>query len=255
MPEGDTVHRIAERLRPLVGATVEAEAPHPRGAVVARAVDGRVLESAEAVGKHLLLHFQGGVTVRSHLRLSGRWRVQPRGAARAGRPWLVLRANGWEATQWHGPVLTLDDGPARRVGPDVLADGVAPAGLVARVRAADGSRAVGEVLLDQRVVSGLGTLWVAESLWQAGVSPHLPATAATDAELAEAFAWARERMRSAVAGSRPLRSVYRRAGRPCPRCGSAIVPGRLGDANRVTYRCPGCQRNEPGGAGAPGPAN
>ena len=96
MPEGDSLHRAAARLQALVGQRVEAAAPHPRGAAtgVAPAVDGRLLERVEAVGKNLLLHFEGGVTVLSHLRMSGRWRVEPRGAYRTGRPWLVLRARG-----------------------------------------------------------------------------------------------------------------------------------------------------------------
>ena len=96
MPEGDSLHRAAARLRPLVGRDVTASSPHPRGLVtgVAAAVDGRRLEAVEAVGKHLLLRFEGGVTVRSHLRMNGRWRVGPIGSTRHGRPWLVLRAGG-----------------------------------------------------------------------------------------------------------------------------------------------------------------
>ena len=123
MPEGDSLHRIARRLQPLVGERVEAESPHPRGAAtgVARAVDGRVLEHVGAVGKHLVLRFEGGVVVRSHLRMTGRWRVDPRGRVLRGRPWLVLRGAAWEATQWNGPVLALGDVPSGRVGPDLLA--------------------------------------------------------------------------------------------------------------------------------------
>src|SRR5262245_65459655 len=93
VPEGDAIHRAAGRLQPLVGERVEAESPNPRGLAtgVARVVDGRVLEGVDAVGKHLLLRFEGGVVLRSHLRMNGRWRVGPRGAELRGRPWLVLR--------------------------------------------------------------------------------------------------------------------------------------------------------------------
>ena len=93
MPEGDSLHRAAARLQPLVGLRLAATSPHPRGLVtgVAKAVDGRRLEGVEAVGKNLLLRFEGGVTVRSHLRMNGRWRVGPVGSTSAGRPWLVLR--------------------------------------------------------------------------------------------------------------------------------------------------------------------
>ena len=76
MPEGDALHRVAASLQPLVGERIEAESPNPRGEAtgVARVVDGRVLERVEAVGKHLLLHFEGDVVLRSHLRMTGRWR-------------------------------------------------------------------------------------------------------------------------------------------------------------------------------------
>jgi endonuclease-8 len=105
MPEGDALHRAAARLHVLVGERVAAESPHPHGAAtgVAPALDGRVLEAVEAVGKHLLLRFEGGVTLRSHLRMSGRWRVTPAGRPLQGRPWLVLRGGEWEATSGTGP--------------------------------------------------------------------------------------------------------------------------------------------------------
>ena len=246
MPEGDALHRIAGRLQALVGERVEASSPNPRGAAtnVARAIDGRVLESVEAVGKHLLLRFEGGVTVRSHLRMTGRWRVRELSARPwAGRPWLVLRTPRWEATQWNGPVLTLDDGRARRLGPDLLADATTVDAVIRRVRSGDQARLVGEVLLDQRVVAGIGNMWLAELLWQAGVSPWLPVATITDDELTSALSWGREAMRRSVASGRSAsRAVYRRAGRPCPRCGAAVRSHGLGELNRIAYWCPGCQR-------------
>ena len=140
---------------------------------MAAAVDGRVLESVEAVGKHLLLRFEGGVVLRSHLRMSGRWRVGQRGSEWLGRPWLVLRGEAWEAAQWNGPVLTLETRPVRRLGPDLLAADTSVADLVGRLRRADPERRLGEALLDQRLVAGIGNMWLAESLWQARVSPWL----------------------------------------------------------------------------------
>src|SRR4029079_4215826 len=88
MPEGDSLHRAAARLRTLFGLRLTAPSPHPRGLVtgVAKAIDGRRLEGVEAVGKNLLLRFEGGVTVRSHLRMNGRWRVGPSGSDRGGGP-------------------------------------------------------------------------------------------------------------------------------------------------------------------------
>jgi endonuclease-8 len=245
MPEGDTVHRAAVALRMLVGDRVEAASPHPRGEVtgVARAVDGRLLESVDAVGKNLLLRFEGGLTVRSHLRMSGRWRVQARGERIAGRPWLVLRGARWEAVQWNGPVLEIDAGIRRRVGPDVLGEGIEPGDLVEAVRRAEPGRPLGEVLLDQRIVSGIGNIWAAESLWWAHLSPWLPLGEATDEQLAELLGWARSAMGASVAGSQSQqRAVYRRVGRPCSRCGEGIRSRGLGEANRTAYWCPGCQR-------------
>lgn len=251
MPEGDSLHRAAARLQPLVGRRIEAESPHPRGRLtgVADAVDGRVLEAVEAVGKHLLLRFEGGITVHSHLRMRGRWQVGPRadgqdaGRARAGRPWLVLRAGAMEATQWNGPVLTLDTGALRALGPDLLADGVEPAALVKGLRRADPSRLLGEALLDQRLIAGIGNIWMAELLWAVRLSPWLPLGRATDEELLGALDWARRQMRASVGGARATRAVYRRAGRPCQRCGAAIHSRGLGDNNRTAYWCDGCQRS------------
>src|SRR5262245_54444730 len=124
MPEGDALHRAAQRLQVLTGQRVEVETPHPRAATkgLAARLDGRTLESVEAVGKNLLLRFEGGLVLRSHLRMTGRWRVEPRGAKRTGRPWLVLRGAAHEAVLWNGPVLDLGTelSTRRRLGPDIL---------------------------------------------------------------------------------------------------------------------------------------
>jgi endonuclease VIII len=124
MPEGDALHLAARRLQVLVGQSLEVETPHPRAAVkqLAPLLDGRRLESVEAVGKNLLLRFDGGLVLRSHLRMKGRWRVLPRDAPLFGTPWLVLRGDTYAGALWHGPVLELDRGVARRLGPDILAE-------------------------------------------------------------------------------------------------------------------------------------
>ncbi len=195
----------------------------------------------EAVGKHLLLHFEGGVTVRSHLRMNGRWRLGPPDAKRTGRPWLVLRAGGLEATQWNGPVLTLDQRPLGRLGPDLLATDTDPARVLPRMRRADPSRLLGEALQDQRLVAGIGNMWMSEALWAVRLSPWLTLGSVTDDRLVEALTWARKTMGAAVAGARPRRSVYRRAGRPCPRCATPIESRGQGVDNRTAYWCPACQ--------------
>ncbi len=169
MPEGDTIHRAARRLQPLVGETLEVETPHPRAAAtgVADQLDGRRLEGVEAVGKNLVLRFEGGLVLRSHLRMTGRWTVRDRGATSRGRPWLVLRGSAREAVLWGGPVLELNARAVRRLGPDILADPPDLDAMVAGFRRADQGRAIGEALLDQRLVAGVGNVWKAESLWHA----------------------------------------------------------------------------------------
>jgi endonuclease-8 len=243
MPEGDALHRAAARLQPLVGQRIEAESPHPQGAAtgVARVVDGRVLEGVEAVGKHLLLRFEGGVVLRSHLRMSGRWRVGPRGGELRGRPWLVLRGGSWEASEWNGPVLTLEERPVRRLGPDLLAESTEVEDVVGRLRA-DPARLVGEALLDQRLVAGIGNMWLAECLWHARLSPWSRVDEVPCDALESALGWARDAMRASVRGVRPRRMAYRRTGRPCRRCGTPIESRGLGEANRTAYWCPRCQR-------------
>ena len=244
MPEGDSLHRVAGRLQVLVGERVSAESPNPRGLAtgVARAIDGRRLERVDAVGKNVLLRFEG-VVVRSHLRMNGRWRVRrvDTESAWRGSPWLVLRAGVWEATQWNGPVLELGAGGARTLGPDLLAPETDVAALTRRLRRVDQSHLVGEALIDQRVVAGIGNMWLAETLWHARVSPWARLAEVGDAELGGALEWARAEMRAAVAGSRPGRAVYKRAGRGCRRCGEVILSRGLGDANRTAYWCPRCQ--------------
>jgi endonuclease-8 len=243
VPEGDSLHLAARRLQALVGDRVSAESPNPRGQVtgVAEQVDGRRLESVEAVGKNLILRFEGGVTVRSHLRMSGRWRVTGRDDPVFGRPWLVLRGSRAQALLYGGRVLELNTRAVRGLGPDILAPDLAVDALVARFRSADGRRALGDALIDQRLVAGIGNLWRTEALWHARVSPWRRLGEVTDGELALALHQAARLMRRSVDGGREERSIYRRAGRPCPRCGASIRSRGQGDANRTAYWCPVCQ--------------
>jgi endonuclease-8 len=246
VPEGDTLHRAARRLQALVGERVEVETPHGRAAAagIAPRLSGRRLLAVEARGKNLVLRFEGGYALRSHLGMRGRWRVQAAGKPISGTPSLVLRGAAREAVLWHGARLELSDRPLGRLGPDVLADPPDLAAMVAALRAADQRRELGEALLDQRLVAGIGNLWRAEALWRAGLSPWLPLGEASDEELRSAVVEAARLMRASLAGPRPGRAVYRRAGRPCPRCGEAIRSRGQGDAARVAYWCPGCQRGK-----------
>jgi endonuclease VIII len=243
MPEGDSLHRAARRLQVLVGECVEVETPHPRAAVkgLAGRLDGRRLEHVEAVGKNLLLHFEGGLVLRSHLRLNGRWHVERRGAVRAGKPWLLLRGAEHEAVLWNGAVLELVPGSRLpRLGPDILGEPPDYETMLTRLRS-DPRRAVGDALLDQRLVAGIGNLWRAEVLWEAGVSPWRRLEEIDDAELRAVLVTAHTLMRTSVDGRRPPRHVYRRAGRPCSRCGGIVHSAPQGENARTAYWCPGCQ--------------
>jgi endonuclease-8 len=243
MPEGDALHHAARRLQPLVGEQVEVETPHPRAAAtgVAERLDGRRLLGVEAVGKNLLLAFEGGYVLRSHLRMSGRWTLVPRDSTRRGRPWLVLKGSEREAVLWNGPVLELHARAVERLGPDILADPPQIDRMLVGLRREDPRHELGDALLDQRLVAGIGNKWKAEALWQAQASPWCPLGEATDGELRAVLDAAARSMRRSLDGIREQNRVYRRAGRPCPRCGEAIRSRGQGDANRIAYWCPGCQ--------------
>jgi endonuclease VIII len=246
MPEGDSLHRAARRLQVLVGERVAVETPHPQAAAerVAERLDGRRLLGVEAVGKNLLLSFEGGLVLRSHLRMSGRWQVRRRGSPRRGLPWLVLQSPSHEAVLWNGPVLELSNRATRRLGPDILAEAADFERMLANLRREHPGRELGDALLDQRLVAGIGNLWKAEALWHARVSPWRPLGELTDEELQNGLGEAARLMRGSIETGSKERAVYRRAGRPCPRCRTAIRSRGQGDDNRTAYWCPSCQRGE-----------
>jgi endonuclease-8 len=244
VPEGDSLHRAARRLQPLVGQRLEVETPHPRAAVkgLAERLDGRRLEAVEAVGKNLFLRFEGGLVLRSHLRMKGRWRLERRGATRVGKPWLVLRGEEHEGVLWNGAELALVGARgAPRLGPDILGEPPDYETMAVRLRTSPG-REIGDALLDQRLVSGIGNLWRAEALWEGRVSPWRPVGDVADDEVRAVLEAAHRLMRTALEGRRPPRRVYRHAGRPCPRCGAMISSRPLGENARTAYWCPACQK-------------
>jgi endonuclease-8 len=243
VPEGDDLHRAARRLQVLVGERVDVETPNPqaRAAIDPARLDGRRLESVEAVGKNLVLRFEGGYQLRNHLRMSGRWRVGPRGRTARGRPWLVLRGAEREAVLYGGRVLELHARGLRRLGPDILAEPPDLARMVGNLRRTDAGREIGEAILDQRLVAGIGNVWRAEALWRARISPWRPLAELEDDELRRVLEEAARLMRASVSG-RTDRVIYRRVGRPCPRCGTPIQSRGQGDANRTAYWCETCQK-------------
>jgi endonuclease VIII len=249
VPEGDSLHRAARRLQVLVGEVVEVETPHPRAQAerIAERLDGRRLEAVEAVGKNLVMRFDGGLALRSHLRMSGRWTVRPRGEDRAGRPWLIVRGARAEGVLWNGPVLRIVRSSTmdlwlRGLGPDILARPPDLDGMLRRMRGADATRTSGETFLDQRIVAGIGNMWMAEALWTVGLSPWRRLGDVPESERRRALEAVAALMRASVDDEREsTRRVYRRAGRPCRRCGTTVRSWGQGDANRTTYWCPTCQ--------------
>jgi len=248
--EGDTILRLARRLdAAFAGEELAVSTPSPRGrAAGVQRLDGATLESAEARGKHLLLHF-GPLVLHSHLGMSGGWHVYPLGAAwRRPRSsaWAVLSGRDHEAVQFGGPTLRLltaerlrRDPQLSGLGPDVLASDFDPGAVAAAMRA-DPTRTIGDALLDQRLLAGVGNIFKSEACFAARVDPWRPLGELSDDELRAVLGAAQEQMQEAVESGRKTFAVYRRRG-PCPLCGGPISSRGQGDANRTTYWCPHCQ--------------
>lgn len=251
MAEGDTIHRAARRIgAALGGQEVAVAAPSPRGrAAGVERLDGRRLVTAEARGKHLLLHFDE-LVLHSHLGMSGSWHVYRRGERwrkPAGAAWTALRASETEAVQFGGPTLRVvraeslrRDPVLARLGPDVLDEGF-DAQALARSLRVGADRALGDVLLDQALVAGIGNIFKSEACFAARLDPWRPVADLSDEELRRALQAAHDLMREAVERGRPARAAYRRAGQPCPVCDTPISSYGQGDANRTTYWCKRCQ--------------
>jgi endonuclease-8 len=256
MPEGDTIHYAARRIRSVFEGHVpdEIATPHPRFGRDRwpERLAGRAVRSVDAHGKHLFLRFEGGLVIHSHLRMTGSWKVRPAGAALPGTTWLVLRRDGQEAVQLRGPVLELMTESRTRfdqrlaaLGPDILAPALDEQAFLRRLREDDPTRGIGDALLDQRTIAGIGNLWKSEGCFAAGVDPWRPAGQVRDEEALAIVRELRPRMQQSAADGRQdrWRRIYNAAGRPCPRCGPpALIAARgQGDSNRPTFWCPSCQ--------------
>jgi endonuclease-8 len=259
VPEGDTIHYAANRIGAVLEGHVpdEIRTPHRRFARDRwpERLAGRAVRRVDAHGKHLFLRFEGGLAIHSHLRMSGSWRVIGAHSESWPRPhrraWLIIRRADALVVQFDGPVLELmTEGRTRfdqriaGLGPDIVAAGWDEDRFLRRLRDDDPTRPIGDALLDQRTVAGIGNLWKVEGCWLAGVDPWRPLGEVSDDEALAIVRECRPRMQqSARDGMQDRwRSVYGAAGRPCPRCGGIIQQRQQGLGNRLTYWCPGCQR-------------
>ncbi|GAA1846976.1 DNA-formamidopyrimidine glycosylase family protein [Agromyces salentinus] len=259
MPEGDTVFQAAERLRrALEGETLtRSDFRVPKYATVDLA--GRTVDEVLARGKHLLIR-AGDLTVHSHLKMEGSWRVfrpgerwnRPAHLARA-----VLETSGSVAVGFELgllEVIPLDD-EARAVGhlgPDLLGPDWDAPEAVRRIGSAP-EVPIAVALLDQRNLAGLGNVYVNELCFLRGIRPQRAVGAGVDVEAAvdlgrRLIVANRDRVARVTTGvdRRGARLwVYGRAGEPCRRCGTRIERGELGRTEleeRVTFWCPNCQR-------------
>ena len=252
MPEGDTIHRAADRMNAaLRGKEIAlADAPNPRSPVFNRASElrGRTFEEAEAFGKHLVVHFSGGVALHSHLGMNGRWFVAADGRLPHGRPWLRLAHGRAVASQSGGKLLRIvsesrlrNDPALRRLGPDPLRAGFDLEEAVVRVRRHGAGREIGDVLLDQGVIAGIGNAIRVEGLFRAGISPWRKVETLSEAELELVVAENVAVMRTSAAKGRRPHSIYRANRKRCPRCGGRVRSRGQGDDNRIAYWCEACQ--------------
>jgi len=256
MPEGDAIHSAARRVgAALVGKPIVAiETPQPRHAMDRwpERLAGRAVRAVDARGKHLFIRFEGDLTLHSHLRMNGRWGIYRRGERWRRSPhraWLVLRTDEHEVVQFDGPVLELMTDSRTRfdrrlaaLGPDLLAEDFDERHFLARLRDDDQSRGIGDALLDQRNLAGVGNMWKSEGCFLAGVDPWRRLRDVSDQSALEVVGEIRPLMLASADGrGDPRRWVYGRVGQPCRRCSTPIRARGQGDDNRTTYWCPRCQ--------------
>src|SRR5690242_8073823 len=250
MPEGDTIWRTAETLRvALEGKRIEVARPE-----ALKRFTGRTVTEVKPAGKHLLIRFDNGLAIHSHMRMQGAWHVYPRGARWRRPAWqmkAVLETDDTVAVCFAAPVIELVKDEATSIGhlgPDILADEWDGEEVVRRARSGPPSTA-GEILLDQRVTAGIGNVYRCEALWHRRVDPWTPTEQLDDEQLRTLFETARDAMRANLKGAGFERrfpgygrgAVHGRVGRPCPRCGSRIQVRSQGEHARLTYWCPACQ--------------
>ena len=265
MPEGHTVHRTANQFREnFLGESVGISSPQGRFAAGARLISSRQLVAADAVGKQLFLAFDNELQLRIHLGIYGKWQFSQH-LGELPEPVGQVRAR-FENSVWladlRGPtaceVITTDEAAVvlARLGPDPLRedrDGTELQRFVDRVRSSRGK--VGQLLMDQSVIAGVGNVYRAELLFRAGLNPHLSGASVPVDQLEAVWQDAVKLMtvgvkkgimitRDEFLTKRPKIAdryfVYKREGLPCRVCGNSIAIEIM--ATRKLYWCPSCQR-------------
>jgi endonuclease VIII len=254
VPEGDTIHRAARRLRPaLEGAELRRfEATRLVGAQPRL---GEVIDGVEAVGKHLLMHFSSGLTLQTHMRMTGSWHLY-----RVGERWqkpdhlarAVVGVDEWVAVCFSAPVVrtfvaSRPDSPVAHLGPDLCLTAPDLDDAVRRMAdLAEPDTSIAEVLLDQRIASGIGNVYKSEALFACGVDPFTPMRW-VDRDMRHRLLATAARQLRANLGSGPRSTVpgglafYGRQRQPCRRCGVPVRATHQGPRARVTFWCPACQ--------------
>jgi endonuclease VIII len=265
MPEGDTIHRTAATLRrALVGRDL-TRVELPRHPPPLPSIGARI-ERIEARGKHLLVSTSDGLVVHTHQRMSGSWHLYRPGdrwgrSPRAAR--VVLGVSGMLAVCFSAPVVEVLDRQAlarhpvlRRLGPDLCEPDPDLDDVQRRLEGQDPARPIGEILLDQRVASGIGNVYRGDVLFLHGLHPWTPLRDVDHGTRRSLFVVAGDLLRrnlettsrtTVAAAPAGALWVYGRAGHPCRRCGTTIERGRLGEQTRVVDWCPTCQPASGGG--------
>ena len=251
MPEGDTIHRTAGRLRTALDGCVVTGVDFARW-VGPTPTAGETVDAVRARGKHLLIDFSGGLTLHTHMGMSGSWHLYPDGD-RWRRPRHLARAevsvDGWTAVCLAAPLVRLErrDNPRHldHLGPDLAVADADTDAAVARL-GSQGSVEIGVALLDQRVASGIGNVYKSEVLHACGVDPTARVADLDLVARRQLFETAARLLRANL-GAGPRRTVvgglavYGRTRRPCRRCGTPVAVMRQGSQARATYWCPTCQ--------------
>ena len=269
MPEGDTVLVAARRLRAALAGERLLRTDFRVAKLATADLSGQVVTAVVSRGKHILLRTDLGITLHTHFKMDGSWHLYRHGERWRGRGQdvrVVLETDPWVAVGFQLGVVevlaTADEADAvGHLGPDVLGPDWDPEEVLRRLRAAP-NRAIGESLIDQRVMAGPGNVYKSEACYLRGVDPWAPVGEVTD--LPALVALVRRLMRANRATGRQVttgdtrrgrkRWVYGRLGQPCRRCGTPIRARGQGEAGdeRVTYWCPRCQPPAPVGRAASG---